>query len=61
MNFNIQVATDEHLKYVPEILTTIENAAKDRGTVTGIAVIFMLTPARHTFFATAGLELRQTR
>lgn len=35
MNFNIQVASEEHLKYVPEILTTIENAAKDRGT--GIA------------------------
>ncbi len=33
--FKITVATEEHLKYVPEILKTIEDAARDRGT--GIA------------------------
>ena len=34
-DFTIEVANESHLKYVPEILSTIENAAKDRGT--GIA------------------------
>ena len=33
--FNITVASEEHLGYVPEILKTIEDATKDRGT--GIA------------------------
>lgn len=34
-NFVIEVASEEHIKYVPEILKTIEDAAKVRGT--GIA------------------------
>lgn len=33
--FKITVADEQHLKYVPEILKTIEDAARDRGT--GIA------------------------
>jgi len=34
-NITIEVASEKHLPYVPEILKTIEDAAKDRGT--GIA------------------------
>lgn len=33
--FSIEVASEKHLSYVPEILKTIEDAARDRGT--GIA------------------------
>jgi GNAT superfamily N-acetyltransferase len=35
INFNIEVASEKHIPYVAEILQTIEEAAKDRGT--GIA------------------------
>ena len=35
INFNIEVASEKHIPYVAEILHTIEEAAKDRGT--GIA------------------------
>ena len=35
INFNIEVASEKHIPYVTEILQTIEEAAKDRGT--GIA------------------------
>ena len=34
-DFTVEVASEKHLKYVPEILKTIEDAARDRGT--GIA------------------------
>lgn len=34
-DFIIEVASEKHLKYVPEVLKTIEDAARDRGT--GIA------------------------
>ena len=35
INFSIEVASEKHIPYVTEILQTIEEAAKDRGT--GIA------------------------
>ena len=35
INFSIEVASEKHIPYVAEILHTIEEAAKDRGT--GIA------------------------
>ena len=35
IHFNIEVASEKHIPYVAEILQTIEEAAKDRGT--GIA------------------------